>query len=231
MSILFNQTRAAAQMPRVLDAISSRLQGPGGYYNLGNILGLAVALGLQLSAAGNGLGDGVWTTLRGFFAGSPASVSLTACTLVFLVSGEVYRAAWVNGSPPDQRLNRIADLVSAIGAVLLGLSLLLMGQTMLALVSVVLTAGGKLGSAITGDDPRKIPFWPLIWPDPMRAAVLIGRAPGLAAPLMNMISQLSQQGVTGELIQPATLFVCYLLWIKADWMLLDASRRPAPQPA
>lgn len=210
-------------------SISSRLKGPGGYYNLGNLLGLSVSLSLQLANALSGPGEGAASVLHNFFFGSPAAVALTLATVIFLIGGEIYRAAWSNGAPPDKRLNRTADLVSAVGATMLSVSLLLMGQTFLALVSGLLIAGGKLGSALTGDDPNEIPLWPLHWPDPLRGAVLVGRIPGLAAVVSGLFAALAS-GHLIDIVQPATLVVCYLLWIKADVMLINGARAQAIRP-
>lgn len=215
--------RSALSVAVALEAVQSRMQGPGGYYNLGNVLGLSVALALQLRATSPGDGELV-DAAYDFFLGSPAAVSLTFATIVFLAGGEIYRAAWTKEPPQAQQLNRAADLVSAIGAVLLSLSLLLMGHTFLAIVSGLLIAGGKLGSAVTGDDPNELPLWPLHWPDPLRGAVLLGRVPGLAAASIDLLARAPHTGISSELLHPATLIVCFLLWIKADLMLVRHAR-------
>lgn len=217
----------AEQMRRALDSVHDRLRGPGGYYNLGNILGLSVALALHVHETRIETGD-LTSAALDFFLGSPAAVSLTFATIIFLVSGEIYRAAWMDKGPAGQQLKQSADLVSAVGAVMLSLSLLLMGHILLAIASGILVAGGKLGSAVTADDPNELPLWPLHWPDPLRGAVLIGRLPGLAVALADFLVRLSYVGLSQDTLRPATLIVCTLLWIRADLMLVDAARFRPP---
>ena len=48
------------------------------------------------------------------------------------------------GAPPDPTLNRRGDLLSAVGALLLGLALLSLGQWMLAATAGLMHALGKL---------------------------------------------------------------------------------------
>ena len=82
--------------PRALE----RLRGPGGLYNAGNFLGLAVGIAVQLaqapretSAAG---------AVAHYLAGDLSGVMLTLATLIFIFSGEAYHRAWANGFPPDR---------------------------------------------------------------------------------------------------------------------------------
>lgn len=225
MSTALNRdNRMVRRRTSLIEAISSRMQGPGGYYNLGNILGLVVALALQIHAAAYA---GLTSSVYAFFFGSPAAVVLTCATLVFLASGEIYRAAWADGPPPDRRLNRLGDLASAFGILLLTVSVILVGQMFLAVASGILMAIGKLGSAVTGDDPRKLGTWPEHWPDPLRLIVVLGRLPGLAAAAAGTVQAFGQSGLGLDLVQPATLTICCLLWLTADVMLLWAARNAA----
>ncbi len=90
-----------------------------------------------------------------------------------------------------------------------------MGETILALTAGLLHAAGKFGSALSrhgGDRPA----WRL---DPFRSAVLASRLPALVLLALATMSGLAVSG--GALpIGPATLFVCYLLWARADILLL-----------
>ncbi len=196
--------------------LAGRLSGPGGLYNIGNMLALlsgcwlAVRAGGQMGTAGEALLD--------HLAGSGSAVALTSATLVFLVSGEVYHAAFA-GPAADARLTRTGDLLSAIGAVLLGLALALLGDPWLALTAGLLHALGKLGSALHRPGAR-YPFWPARWPDPCRSAVLASRVPAVLAAL----AQLARAGGSVEsLVAPLSLLACYLLWAAADLLLF----RPA----
>lgn len=216
----------------LLGALCARMRGPGGYYNAGNFLGLAAAIGLQFASALSAGRSGA-DALLGYFAGSPQAMALSLATLVFLCSGELYHRAWQGRQEPDQRLNRLADFLSAVGGAALSISLLLLGQPVLALLTGMLIVLGKLGSAIYGDDAVPPPLWPASWPDPFRLAVLVGRAPAIAAAALDLVHQLGSGAPAIALVQPAVLIICHLLWVKADLLLLDGAPKPAvvAQPA
>lgn len=201
---------------RVTAEILTRLNGPGGYYNVGNLIGLCSGLALQFAVTAASGRSGADIVVA-YFVGSPATLALTIATLIFLVSGEMYHRAWRGGGPPDARLNRLADLLSAAGAVALAISLLLLGQPLLALFTGLLTVFGKLGSAVL--DPASVPLWPAGWPDPFRTTVLVGRFPAVAAAVLGLWRGLD----TGNWIGPAVLVLCNLLWMRADYLLFAGS--------
>lgn len=211
----------AGSFTRLIAPLSERLKGPGGYYNAGNVLGLTVTLATQFAiAAQAGPGSGA-EVIYAYFAGSPSALALTAATLVFLASGEIYHRAWSGRLFPNPALNRTADVLSALGGLALTVSLVLVGQWVLAVASGLLTVGGKLGSAVFCDDRTQLRFWPALWVDPFRAAVLAGRVPGVAAAAIDLgFRMLHWNGSLLALIQPAVLLACYLLWIKADFLLV-----------
>ncbi len=228
---------SASDLPllfRPLAAIADRLEGPGGYYNAGNLLGLVTALATQFFAGATSDATTFGDRIYGYFAGSPSAVALTVATTIFLFSGETYHRAWAGRAVPSKRLNRIADLLSVAGATALTISLIYAGQTALALVSGLLVVGGKLGSAITGDDRSSVPLWPHSWSDPFRVAVLAGRAPGLLAAALDLGRHMfDQPGGMGlfSLVPPAVLVICYGLWIRADVLLVGSAGRTAIAPA
>ncbi len=194
--------------------LCDRLHGPGCYYNIGNALGLIVGVGLQIQSTGTAA-EGAAT----YLVGSGSAVAITFATLVFFWSGEVYHRAWSGGAPPDARLNRSGDIWSGVGAIGLGIGLLMLGQPLLAAFSGMLHAAGKFGSAFHGDG--QIDVWPAQWPDPFRSAVLASRIPAIIAALIGLghfSAQTTQQ--LPELISAITLLMCYVLWAKADLMLL-----------
>ncbi|HZY67587.1 MAG TPA: hypothetical protein VFE52_03325 [Devosia sp.] len=198
-------------------ALQSRLTGPGGYYNIGNLVGLATGLWLQLTsvtAAGSSGLDGVLA----YFAGSPAAAALSMATAIFLVSGEMYHRAW-SGGRLNVNLNRIADLLAALGALALTVSLAYLDQPVLAALTGLLLGGGKLGSAIFGDRPGTISFWPSHWPDLFRSTVLAGRIAGLAAAALGVAQALGAAASLLAITQPAVLVLCHLLWLRADTLL------------
>ena len=217
--------------PRPFHVITDRLHGPGGYYNVGNVLGLAAGLATQVMVSTSSIGT-VGDRLYGFFLGSPGALALTVSTSIFLASGEAYHRAWAGRASPDPKTHSTADLLAAAGATALTVSLVLGGQLPLALASGVLMVGGKLGSAIAGDTVR-IAGWPSRWSDPFRSAVLIGRLPGLTAAALDLgrhvLDAPTGMGLV-SLVQPATLVICQALWLKADLLLLNPAAKPAGAP-
>ena len=211
---------------RITNLLADRLRGPGGYYNAGNLLGLIVALATQFAVAAQaGAPRSGLDILVGYFVGSPSAVTLTVATVIFLVGGEVYHRAWVGRGAADPALNQIGDVLSAIGATALTVSLMFLGQWLLAVASGLLVVGGKLGSALLCDDRTRLGFWPVGWVDPFRGAVLAGRLPGIAAAGLDLgFRLLHYQGSVAPLVQGAVLIVCYLLWMKADLLLVIGAR-------
>lgn len=217
------RTNPTGRWPNV---IRDRFDGPGGYYNAGNLLGLATALTVEVVAAVTSHANSPQDLIYAYFLGSPSALALTIATGIFLVSGETYHRAWAGRSVPDVNLNRIADLLSVGGASALSASLIFAGQLPLAIASGVMIIGGKLGSAITCDDRTRLRYWPKQWIDPFRGAVLAGRAPGLIAAVLDLVRHLlgDPAGVAMFSVFPyAMLVICYLLWIKADLLLIGSA--------
>jgi hypothetical protein len=196
-----------------------RLKGPGGYYNAGNALGLATGIGVQLSQAPQDISAA--GAVADYLAGDVSVVMLTIATLVFMASGEAYRRAWANGFPPNPALNRLGDFSSGIGALALGVGLLMLGQPILAATSGLLHAFGKFGSALC--NPKRVSAYD--WPWIFRAVVIESRVPAVLAALLELARfapALWDGAQIAQAITAATLLVCYLLWTKADLMLLKS---------
>ncbi len=206
------RTRLSEIIPR---AMRFRLKGPGGLYNIGNVLGLGAGLGLQIAA---GAGQSDTSALITFFAGSRSAVALTTANLVFLWSGEIYFRAWAQGAPPNPALNRSGDILSGYGALILGLGLFLTGQHMLALFSGALHALGKFGSAWL----RRPAFWPEAWPDFYRTAVLASRIPAIGVALIGLGAWQTASSLS-VLLAWSALLGSYVLWASADLLLFRAS--------
>jgi hypothetical protein len=193
--------------------VARRTGGPGGYYNAGNLIGLLTGIVLQVGFAPHGAT--VWT----YLTGSASSLALTAATLIFFASGEAYHRAWAQGFPPDIKLNRFGDLTSGIGALALGVGLLMLDQPIMAATSGLLHAAGKFGSAFhkPGASTR------YDWCYAFRVAVVASRFPAMLAAAVefarNVMMNAGPSAAQG-LAAPLTLLVCYLLWLKADWLLL-----------
>jgi hypothetical protein len=190
---------------------------------MGNLLGLVAGTAVQIiHAAGGGpigLSQSVQATLEQF-VGSPSAVALSLAMLVFFWSGEVYHRAWSNGFPPDARLNCLGDVLSGVGAIFLGVGLLITGQPFLAATAGLLPAIGKFGSAWAG--PIGTRLWSPIWPDLWRSLVLASRIPALLAALISLVAEASDNSAGTALITPVTLIMCYLLWIRADLLLFGS---------
>ena len=207
----------AARGFNVRREILDRLRGPGGYYNAGNLTGLATGIAVHLTLAPEDLGASV--ALADYFAGDISGVMLTIATLVFMLSGEAYHRAWSNGFPPDPALNRLGDLTSGIGALALGIGLLMLGQPILAATSGLLHAFGKFGSALHQPNAASLYDWPWIF----RIVVIESRVPAILAALIELarlFPGLAEGAPLMPLVTPAALLVCYLIWTKADILLL-----------
>ncbi len=214
-----NVSVAAERLP-LRASIASRLQGPGGYYNMGNLLGLVAGTAVQIIHAAEVGPIGPLQSARitlAQFGGSSEAVFLSLAMLVFFWSGEVYHRAWTRGFPPDERLNRRGDWLSGFGAIALGTGLMITGQPFLAATAGLLHAIGKFGSALSV--PGAVASWPAAWPDLWRSLVLASRVPALLAAAISLATAFATGPVGADLITPATLIACCLLWIKADLML------------
>lgn len=205
-------------------ALATRLAGPGGYYNIGNAIGLCVGLALQVQQVVPGADESLPASLHAahsYFAGSWSAVALTVATAIFFRSGEEYHRALAK-RPPDVASMRRGDFLSGIGAVALGMSLLLMGDPLLAATSGLLHAAGKFGSALKTGPRGTEPIRPKI-AHLFRKAVLISRFPAVLVALIEIAKALGSPAadVLHSTAMPATLLVCCLLWAWADILLLD----------
>jgi len=209
--ILTRQAQAWAGLGR-------RLAGPGGFYNVGNALGLLGGIALHVVALGAVAGHvdlrvGAAAALD-YLAGSASAAAITLAMLVFFWSGEAYHRAWARSGPPDLRLNRLGDLLSGYGALILGFGLFLIGEPLLAATAGFLHAVGKLGSAWHNFLPARLTR---LRPDPFRSAVLVSRLPAILLVIIEISRGVSQNG--SLLAAPSLLLVCYLLWARADLLL------------
>jgi len=207
-------------------ALAARMNGPGGYYNLGNVIGFVVGA-KQAVLAGGSSSDGTAAAplaqLGAYLAGSPSAVALSTAMVIFFVSGEVYFKAWREADRPNLTLVRLGDLLSTIAGSVLCVALVLVGTGALGLASTVLLVGGKLGSALmpTASWIVRPPGLPAF--DPFRVAVVASRIPalfGIAGALA--WSVVATADVPGDLVQQVTLLVCYALWLRADLLLFRA---------
>jgi hypothetical protein len=207
--------RSIPEFSLLPQALRRRMGGPGGLYNTGNFLGLAVGIAVQMENAADG---GAARALAVYLAGNVSALMLTLATLIFFVSGEAYHRAWQNGFPPDKGLNRLGDFLSAIGALALGAALFALGHPVLAATAGLMHAAGKFGSTMCTREAGQGVNWPWIF----RASVLASRLPAMLAALIELaghVPVLAQGEPVLPALMPATLLVCYLLWAKADLIL------------
>jgi hypothetical protein len=207
-------------------ALTVRLAGPGGLYTIGNTIGLGMGLGLALQASEITRCEGacISSVLQAghlYLLGSWSAVALTVATAIFFWSSEEYRRAWSKGLPDPARIQR-GDFLSGIGSIALGVSLLLIGNPLLAATSGLLHAAGKFGSAFKREERGRIVFGVTL-PELFRISVLLSRFPAIVLALMEMARVFSSDSPASfrELAMPATLLVCYSLWSAADILLFE----------
>ncbi len=215
------KSASSRSFEKLVSGLKGRLHGPGGFYNLGNAFGLLTGLLLHAAhmSSGSQRSTESFYVVFDYLAGSVSSLALTLSMIVFFWSGELYYRAWSRGFPPEPGLNRAGDLWSCWGALALGVGLLLLNQPVLALTAGLLHALGKYGSA---KSLPAIKGWPETWPDCWRTIVLASRVPALMAVLIEMtLYTMKGDLLTVSGFGPMTLLVCYLLWLKADLLLLS----------
>jgi hypothetical protein len=212
-------TIAAARRFHLRREILDRLRGPGGCYNAGNVIGLATGIAVQLFQTPDNINAA--GAVAEYLAGNASGIMLTLATLVFMASGEAYHRAWANGAPPNAALNRLGDFSSGIGALALGAGLMMLGQPILAATSGLLHAFGKFGSALCRPGRASAYDWPLIF----RALVIESRVPAIFAAALELARlgpALSEGAQIAPAVTAATLLACYLIWTRADLMLLKS---------
>lgn len=229
----WNSNRATRRAARVHSLIReqktlggwlrSRLSGPGGLYNIGNVLALFSGIVVQIVAVWGQ--TSIVAAVRDHLAGSAGALWLTIAMLTFILSGEFYHRAWRVPSKPDMRSNQLGDLTSGLAAIALTLALVEFGDTTLAICAGVLLAGGKLGSGL-------ITNLNIGWKAPIKealgAAVILSRLPSLAALGLTLIPLLGAPQLGLDVVLPAVMFLCFLLWLGADFLLLRKVRSLAP---
>ena len=220
--------------PRWVTVIRARLTGPGGLYNFGNIIALASGLTLQLMSAHQAVT--VYDAVRAYLIGSPGATWLTVAILVFFMSGEVYHRAW-SGKVPNVRLVRAGDGLSALGAAALTVSLSYFGDQFLAIVAGTLLFGGKFGNAVapSGAWWVNVPVPPrastahAIRFDVLRVAVVLSRFPSLAALGAEIAHHRLDAAPLSNSVLLVIMFLCFLIWLRADLMLLDLGQQERRQ--
>lgn len=206
-----------------LDGLISRMKGPGGYYNLGNALafGMGAAQAIRVGGTGQATDGSLLLSIREFLAGSPSATAITVAMLIFFVSGEAYYRAWRQQAHPKVHLIRLGDAISALAAVFLCVSLVLIGNAALGIASTLLLLGGKLGSALRPGASLILRLRGMPSFDPFRVAVVLSRVPALVGIGAGLAAGEASAAV---LPQQAILLICYALWLRADLMLFRVGK-------
>lgn len=204
------------------------LGDPGQLYNIGNGLVLAGGVGgIALAAIGDGVSpDRAIERIAQQFIGTPSAVALTLATLVFFAGGAAYSKAWRDGGPaPDPVFSRRGDVLSAGGAIMLGIGLTILGDVLLATCAGLVHAGGKLGSAYAGERRVRTPLGSLLWADICKDAVLVSRLPALLAAITGLLVAIIAAGPLESVVLALSVTVSTVYWALADILLL---RRNGP---
>lgn len=230
MSDKTHAVRIAAPRPisPARSGLGARLRGPGGLYNIGNVLGLASGIMFAVFTASSEKSEAWFRAVMAHLAGNPGNASLTISMMLFIWSGELYHRAYLASQPVSSRLLPRADMISGIASLFLMVSLIHAGNILLAVASTVLLAGGKFGNAFfpeTGWPLRIIAGAPgrsaqkTFNLDLFRAAVIASRAPAIISLAAAVYFALFTSGSVSEALQTGVLLLCYLLWLKADLLL------------
>ena len=198
-------------------AITAAYSNPGFLYNMGNLLALFGSLALFVLLSGSGRG----VTADGFaahFLGNWPALLTTIASVIFFVSGLQYAKGWAKGFPPDTRSNNAGHALSTLGALTIGIALIGLARTevalALAIVATILHAGGKLAS----------------WRSPTRDGYfkpmpLYSRVPYLTTLCLDMrnevITSQSWNLLPANFVLPLCLLAATLFWARADWLLLQ----------
>ncbi len=192
--------------------IAGRARGPGGLYNLGNLI--ALVGGFSGYVVTSGAERGLLALLVEYLFGSVGTGCLTVAIVVFLISGEAYHRAWRHGAPPILRLNRLGDLLSAIAAVILTFALVSFGETTLAVAAGALLAFGKIGTALLPERSSEA------LTSGFRLMVVASRVPSLGALGISLFVYATAGGDSVAATMALVMFVSYLFWLAADCLLM-----------
>ena len=220
--------RGVPSRPSLSRGLATRMRGPGGCYNVGNVFALVAGLVVQMismPADAAGGAAGLLEVARHYLFGSPGSTTLSASIFIFLIAGELYHRAWLNGSPPDARLNYLGDLLSGVASLVLMVALMMFGDIFLAILSGVLLAGGKFGSAFVPHGPIASRF---------RQVVLLSRVPAVAALAIQLFREVliaTPETPLAAIAMPVVMILSYLIWARADWLLLKSAPAPVENDA
>lgn len=96
--------RAGRPLQSIGNALAARLSDPGGFYNIGNVLGFSMGIALQMHMASGGReGRRLLDVAGSYLASNWSAVALTVATVIFFWSGEECHRAWSDGKQDSVR--------------------------------------------------------------------------------------------------------------------------------
>lgn len=206
----------------VLAGLLSRSKGPGGLYNVGNLIALLggfIAFNFA-SSPDLGIAPVLWAYLFGSFGTS----YLTLAIAIFLLSGEAYHRAWQNPSSPVVWLNRLGDLLGGIAAVILTFALASFGETTLAIVSGSILALGKFGTALV-PERQDMSKSASVLTSSLRIMVIVSRVPAITSLGYSLVIFMIQGGDRIGATMALIMFISYWFWLCADYLLVANSAK------
>jgi hypothetical protein len=195
-------------------SLRARMHGPGGLYNAGNAFGISTGLAFYMAAAA--ATQSTLEVTAFYFLGTISAVAITVARVLFIICGELYYHAWKAGFPPVPRLTFFGDFLSGVAALILGFGLFILGEPILAMASGVMQAIGKFGNALDNDKTnahRQMAYRFIVFFSRFPALILCALALTRALPA-------ALEGTWLPAAEAASFLVCYLIWLRADWLLV-----------
>ena len=218
--LLGQQDGVSGEREMAHNRITGRLSGPGGYYNIGNVIALVAGATAQiLQSPGD---QTMREALAAFLFGNMGATWLTISMVIFLVAGEFYHRAYAEPDRPNATFIRLGDLTSGFAALALMAALIQFGDLFMALVAGILLAGGKFGTALLpGPSESQRPIWTQCdWF--LRRIVILSRFPSLAALALEVTRVFLTNAPSHTAVMPSIMAFCFLLWLRADILLISA---------
>lgn len=202
-------------------SLSKFLKNPGLLYNAGNLISVLAACADCIVSA-NIIGRSTAPNFTNYFFGTWPAILTSMAVAFFLMSGNRYALAWKNGFPPEQKRNAHGHLLSALGALLIGIALMGLAQNqltlVLALITTILHFGGKFGSWAAPRFDAQFKLMPLF-----------SRTTYVATLALDIIAQIQHTESTdiliANLILPSCLIAATFFWARADWLLMPKWNR------
>jgi hypothetical protein len=201
---------------------AARCSGPGGFYNIGNIVALSAGLAVQITSGTNQ--QNILASVGQYLFGNPAAGCLTLSMLIFMVGGEAYHRAGQTEGADAVRFNRIGDFLAGIAATVLTVALIGFGETQLALLAGTMLALGKFGTFIVPEGVYG-GIGKAGVPKTFRLLVIASRFPSLVALAITVVGFFEGSRHAADGLVAATMIGCYLLWLWADCLLLMRARK------